>query len=135
MTSPADSKEVKDAWRLQQARIQALQKAAEISNDAQTEWKKFQPGSGQQENLEKFLKGQSIGKAILPPTPGAQDVARLIPKLNPNPGPRDENYVPFAFPADQFPDLPPDNTKDVNDPNNLVNRLLALGAQARRSRR
>ncbi|HVS40338.1 MAG TPA: hypothetical protein VMS17_32575, partial [Gemmataceae bacterium] len=91
---------VLEAWKLEQARKRAFAKAEEISAKAQEEWAKFATGGGQQENLEKFFREQPIGKAILPPTPGTQGIARLVPALTPNFS--EGLFSPFSFPPDLF---------------------------------
>ena len=54
-------------------------------------------------------------------------VARLVNFLTPDVGVGGASYQPYSLPADRLPNIA-DNHQDIYDPNNLVNRLLALDA-------
>ncbi len=139
---------VLDAWRFDQARVKARQAAMAISEQAKAEWAKFQPGPGQQDNLEKFLKEHQTADRpafVLPESGSHGEVARLLfarPDLQFGGG----EYMPYSFPPDKLPNIadskdklndPQDPvnrgsvdmgrlTSLIYDPSNLVNRLLAL---------
>ncbi len=116
-----------DAWKLQQARKLALQKAEEISAGAKAAWSSFGPDSqGQQQELIKFLTEKQIADK-LGETFEVAGVARLVNFLTPDVGVGGTSYQPYSLPADRLPNIA-DNRQDIYDPNNLVNRLLALDA-------
>ena len=121
-----------DAWRLQEARKLAVREAEEISAGAKAAWDKFgQDSQGRQQELEKFLKekqaADKLGETFELPQPGNPGIARLVNFLTPNVGVGGASYQPYTLPADKLPNIA-DNPKDIYDPNNLVNRLLALDA-------
>ena len=116
-----------DAWRLQEARKLALREAEEISTGAKTTWDRFGPDSqGQQQELVKYLTEKQVADK-LGETLEVSGIARLVNFLTPNVGIGGTLYQPYSLPADKLPNIG-DNPRDFYDPNNLVNRLLALDA-------
>jgi hypothetical protein len=95
------------AWRLQEARKLAHQKAEEVSQKAKQEASPVE--------AIKYLRDQALGEPKLGDIFELADVARLLPNKSANAG-VDVTYSRYTIPADKIPYAPPD----------LLDRLLGL---------
>jgi hypothetical protein len=103
---------VLDAWKFQEARKRALERAEQINADVQMQASAVEVVKALR---DAKLGDQKPGVVFELPEPGQPGIARLVPGPTAHPG-INEVYERYVVPADKIP----------NAPSDLVDRLLGL---------